>query len=326
MAMNVVDPAALYQIAQTGSLYTVNGNAPCYYEDQLDFMKSMINATYYQSQAINTAYNAGANSTSVTYPAGLGGSLKLVSRLIQGGLATKIYMLTLDGFDTHAQQDTRHPDLLTEFSGSVKAFFDDLTAGGKDQDVLCMTFSEFGRRVNNNGSLGTDHGTAAPLMMFGPALNGNGFIGDDVNLTDLDNNGNLKFKTDFREVYSTVLQDWLCASELTSDTILGGAYAKLNLGFDCVSVGQQEIKTVQKYHQLRYDNGKAFIFLNLPESSTVQLEVYDFIGRRMTTTNNEYYSKGLHTMRIPGIENWSTGAYVYRIYINGNMETGKLQR
>ena len=324
MAMNVVDPVSLYQIAQTGSLYTVGGNAPCYYEDQLDFMKSMINSTYYQSQAIQVAYNAGSNS--VSFPAGLGESLSLVSRLIKGGLQTKIYMLTLDGFDTHAQQDTTHPDLLVEFGDSVKAFYDDLLAGGKDQDVLTMTFSEFGRRVNDNGSMGTDHGTAAPLMMFGPAVNGNGFVGTDVNLADLDLSGNLKFSTDFRQVYATVLQDWLCINELTSDTILGGAYSKLSLGFDCTSLGVSEVKTAQKYHELRYNNGKAFIFLNLPDNSNVQLEVYDFTGKKVASTGNEYYSKGLHTMRIPGIESWATGAYAYRIYINSSVETGKLMR
>src|SRR5690606_9622432 len=149
-----------------------------------------------------------------------------------------------------------------------------------------LTFSEFGRRVNDDCSIGTDHGTAAPLMMFGPALNDNGFIGDDVNLTDLDFNGNLKHKIDFRQVYSTVLQDWLCANELTADTIMGGAYSKLVLGFDCLNVGQNELKTVQKYHQLRYDNNRAFIFLNLPESATVHLEVYDFIGRKVASTGN----------------------------------------
>ncbi len=324
MAMNVIDPITLYQIAQTGSLYTVTGNAPCYYEDQLDFMKSMINSTYYQTQTIKDAFNAGSNS--VTFPAGLGNSLSLVSRLIKGGLQTKIYMLTLDGFDTHAQQDTRHPDLLAELGDSVKAFYDDLQVGGKDQQVLTMTFSEFGRRVNDNGSMGTDHGTAAPLMMFGPAVNGNGFVGTDVNLSDLDVIGNLKFNTDFRQVYTTVLQDWLCVNELTSDTILGGTYSKISLGFDCTSVSVDEVKAVQQYHQLRYDNGRAFIFLNLPTDCTVQLEVYDFMGKKVARTNNEYYSKGLHTMRIPGFETWATGAYAYSIYINGNRETGKLMR
>lgn len=325
MAMNVIDPVTLYQIAQTGSLYTVGSNAPCYYEDQLDFMKSMINSTYYQSQAIQEAFNAGSNT--VSFPSGLGDSLSLVSRLIKGGLETKIYMLTLDGFDTHAQQDTRHPDLLVEFGDSVKAFYEDLQAGGKDQSVLTMTFSEFGRRVNENGSMGTDHGSAAPLMMFGPAVNGNGFIGTDVNLSSLDIYGNLQFTTDFRQVYTTVLQDWLCINELTSDTILGGSYSKLALGFDCASIGVNEVNAVQKYHQLRYDNnGTAFIFLNLPKECTVKLEVFSFTGKRVASTNNEYYSQGLHTMQIPGIESWATGAYAYIIYINGNSESGKFMK
>lgn len=324
MAMNVVDPDSLYQIAQTGSLYTVNGNQPCYYEDQLDFMKSMINSTYYQSEAINVAYNTGSNS--VSFPAGLGDSLSLVSRLIKGGLQTKIYMLTLDGFDTHAQQDVTHPDLLVELGDSVKAFYDDLQAGGKDQNVLTMTFSEFGRRVNDNGSMGTDHGTAAPLMMFGPAVNGNGFIGTDVDLSDLDLFGNLKYTTDFREVYTTVLQDWMCVNQLTSDTILGASYSKLSLGFDCTSVGVEEVQTILNYHQLRYNNNRAVIILNLPESSTVQLDVFDLTGKKVISTNNEYYSIGMHTMQIPGLDRLATGAYAYRLFINGGMESGKLMK
>ncbi len=324
MAMNVVDPDSLYQIAQTGSLYNVIGNQTCYYDDQLDFMKSMINSTYYQSEAIQIAYNNASNS--VAFPAGLGDSLSLVSRLIQGGLQTKIYMLTLDGFDTHAQQDTRHEDLLVELGDSVKAFYDDLQAGGKDNDVLTMTFSEFGRRVNDNASMGTDHGTAAPLMLFGPAVNGNGFVGNDVDLNNLDLYGNLNYTTDFREVYTTVLQDWMCINELTSDTILGASYNKLALGFDCASIGVNEITSAQKYHQLRYNNNKAVIVLNLPQSCTVQLEVYDLTGKKVVSTGNEYYSKGLHNMQIPGHDRLSSGAYAYRLFINGTMESGKMMK
>lgn len=324
MAMNVVDPDQLYQIAQTGSLYNVIGNQSCYYDDQLDFMKSMINSTYYQSEAIQIAYNNAANS--VAYPSGLGDSLSLVSRLIKGGLQTKIYMLTLDGFDTHAQQDTRHPDLLVELGDSVKAFYDDLQTGGKDNSVLTMTFSEFGRRVNDNGSMGTDHGTSAPLMLFGPAVNGNGFVGTDVDLSNLDVFGNMNFTTDFRQVYTTVLQDWMCINELMSDTILGASYTKLSLGFNCASIGVDEVTTVQNYHQLRYNNDRAVIILSLPQSCNVQLDVYDLTGKKVISTGNEYYSIGMHTMNIADLDKLSTGAYAYRIFINGSMESGKLMK
>lgn len=324
MAMNVVDPDALYTIAQTGQLYPVTGNAVCYYEDQLDFMKSMINSTFKQSESIHNAFTNGSNS--VAFPDGLGKAMELVSRLIKGGLNTKIYMLTIDGFDTHASQDDRHPDLLTELSDTVKALFDDLAVTGKDQNTLCMTFSEFGRRVNDNGSRGTDHGTAAPLMFFGPVLNGNGFIGNDVNLTNLDFNGNLIHTIDFRQVYATVLRDWMCADELTTDTILGGQYAKLSLGFDCTNVSSRDIKAIQHLHQLRYDNGMPFIHMNLPSGMNVKLEALDLLGRKVVSTDNDYYSEGSHRMEIPGIKNWTPGAYLYKIYFNGKMETGKMQK
>ncbi|GIV35100.1 MAG: hypothetical protein KatS3mg031_2635 [Chitinophagales bacterium] len=325
MAMNVIDPEALYQIAQSGALYPVSGTATCYYQDQVDFLKSMINTTFYQSQSIKAAYDAGRNN--VTFAGGeLGEALALVSRLIQGGLTTPIYMLTLDGFDTHAQQDTRHPELLTTFAGAVRSLFDDLEAGGMDRRVLLMTFSEFGRRVNDNGSLGTDHGTAAPLMVFGSVLNGNGFLGDDVNLVDLDNNGNLKHTVDFRQVYTTILQDWMCVDELTADTLLGGAYSRLALGFDCSTTRAAAVETVQRYHQLRYDNGIPFIVVNLPQSAHIKLEAYDLLGRTVASTSNDYYSAGLHKITFPGIGRWPAGAYAYRLYINGSMEGGKAQK
>ena len=325
MAMNVVNPEDLYNIAQTGSVYTVNGNAACYYDDQLDFLKGMINSTFTQSESIKVAYDAGSNATS--FPAGLGQSLSLVSRLIKGGLSTKIYMLTIDGFDTHASQDIRHPLLLTELADSVKAFFADLSVDGKDQHVLCMTFSEFGRRVFDNFSQGTDHGTAAPLMLFGPALDGHGFIGNDVNLNDLDFVSNLKHDIDFRQVYTTVLQDWLCTDELIADNVLGGSYARLSLGFNCNAVSAASYETAGNLHQLRYDHESIpFVHLRLTHSSNVKLEAYDVLGRKLASTNNEYFSAGTHNIEIPDIRRWTTGTYVYKLFINGKLEAGKLQK
>jgi len=190
-----------------------------------------------------------------------------------------------------------------------------------------MTFSEFGRRVFDNGSMGTDHGTAAPLLLFGTPVGGNGFIGDDVNLSDLDNDFNLKHKIDFRQVYTTVLQDWLCAEELTADTILGGSYTKLALGFNCVTSVVEKNPADLPYHQLRYlPDGTAFLFLNLPDSAQVKLEVFDFTGRKITNTPLDYFSKGLHSLPIPGFSQWPKGAYLYNLYVNGKTESGKLHR
>jgi uncharacterized protein (DUF1501 family) len=156
-------------------------------------------------------------------PAGsLSRSLQLISAMIAGDLGTRVYFASLGGFDTHAGQRGRHVALLTQLSAAVRAFYDDLKRQGNADRVLVMTFSEFGRRVAQNGSGGTDHGTAAPLFMFGNAVKP-GIYGAHPSLTDLDR-GDLKFGTDFRSVYATALSRWLGAD---SRAVLNGTFPTL---------------------------------------------------------------------------------------------------
>lgn len=156
-----------------------------------------------------------AKGTGANYPGtNLGRQLAMISAMIHAGLETRVYYATMGGFDTHAGQggsQGSHANLLRQFSDAVKAFYDDLGRTGHDQRVLTMSFSEFGRRVSQNGSNGTDHGTAAPMFLAGPMVRP-GLIGDHPSLTDLDN-GDLKFKVDFRSVYAGMLQDWLKADD-----------------------------------------------------------------------------------------------------------------
>lgn len=159
----------------------------------------------------------------VEYPrSGLGGQLAMVGSMIRAGMRTRIYYVTLGGFDTHAGQggaNGRHAQLLREFSTAVGAFYRDLKAQGNDGRVLTLTFSEFGRRVGQNASNGTDHGTAAPVFLFGPMVKP-GVANAHPSLTDLDQ-GDLKFTVDFRTVYAAILDDWMGAD---SRAILGGRY------------------------------------------------------------------------------------------------------
>ena len=144
------------------------------------------------------------------YPAtDLSRQLKLVAQIIASDLGTRVFMVTQSGFDDHADEAGAHPRLLAELSDAVAAFYADLGALRRADRVLLMTFSEFGRRPQENGSHGTDHGTAAPMLIVGGAVKG-GLYGETPSLTDLDN-GNLKFTTDFRSVYSTVLANWMGA-------------------------------------------------------------------------------------------------------------------
>jgi uncharacterized protein (DUF1501 family) len=144
----------------------------------------------------------------VTYPTdGFSQQLKLAAQLIGSHTGTRIIFVSLGSFDTHAGQRAQQDRLLGYLGNGLKAFYADLAAHGNAKRVLAMTFSEFGRRVTQNASNGTDHGTAMPLFVVGGAVRG-GVFGDHPSLTDLDN-GDLKFHTDFRAVYATVLESWL---------------------------------------------------------------------------------------------------------------------
>jgi uncharacterized protein (DUF1501 family) len=147
--------------------------------------------------------------------------LQVLAEVIVQGLGLRVGYVTLGGFDTHAAQAAEQAKLLQDLAESVSAFYSDLQAHGVAQNVVVMTWSEFGRRVEENASLGTDHGTAAPLFVFGNAVQG-GVYGEPPDLNSLDSAGNLKFTTDFRAVYATVLDRWLGAP---SAAVLGGSFA-----------------------------------------------------------------------------------------------------
>ena len=143
---------------------------------------------------------------------GLARRLELIAQIIKADFGTRIFYTSLDGFDTHANQLGTHAALLLELSDSIAAFHDDLSAAGQGDRVALLTFSEFGRRVLENASGGTDHGAAAPLFLVGP-VSKPGLVGAHPTLDDLDD-GDLKYHTDFRRVYATLAGDWLgCAPE-----------------------------------------------------------------------------------------------------------------
>jgi len=137
----------------------------------------------------------------------IGDKLRAVSRLILSGVKTRVYYVTLDGFDTHANQPDVHATLLRQWSEALSAFLARLEQSGQQDRVLVMTFSEFGRRVSENASQGTDHGAAAPMFLAGPRLP-KIIQGPNPDLSDLDD-GDLKYKIDFRSVYAAVLDSWL---------------------------------------------------------------------------------------------------------------------
>lgn len=172
----------------------------------LGFVSTSAQAAMAASERLESALSS--PDTSGDFPdTPLGEKLKIISRLILAGLGTRIYYVTLDGFDTHANQLEAHAALLRQWSDAVSSFCQSMERGGQRDRVLVMTFSEFGRRVAENASLGTDHGAAAPMFFAGPVF-ASQILGDMPSLSDLDD-GDLKFHTDFRDVYSVVVDQWL---------------------------------------------------------------------------------------------------------------------
>ena len=159
----------------------------------------------------------------------LGDGFRTVARMIQatrnGDTAAAVFQVGIDGFDTHAQQNQQggHADLWGDIDASLAAFHAELTAMGAADDVVVLVYSEFGRRVEENGSRGTDHGTAAPMFAFGNPVTG-GVYGPDADLVNLDGGDNLVHEVDFREVYSTIIERWLGGD---SSVVLNGTYTPI---------------------------------------------------------------------------------------------------
>ena len=191
----------------------------------LDFLTATARNAADSSDFVRQA--SAAYRTPVDYGIGnaFGGGLQRVAALINAGMKTRLYYVSYQGnsFDTHVQQGDVHSRLLMYTADAVRAFMDDIARIGRADDVAVLMFTEFGRRVEENGSLGTDHGTATPMFLFGKHVKG-GFYGQPPSLTDLDD-GNLKMTTDFRRVYATAIKEWLGYDD--PDVVLKGRFETL---------------------------------------------------------------------------------------------------
>jgi uncharacterized protein (DUF1501 family) len=204
------------KINRSGQLDDVNPDS------QLGFLMRTALDAQVSSDRIRAAV---AKTPLVRYPGGeLSRQLQIVGAMIRDAMNTRVYYTSLGGFDTHAGQPNSHANLLRQLGDSLNAFYKDLKAQGNNTRVLTMVFSEFGRRVAQNASNGTDHGTAAPMYFVGDMIRP-GILGNHPSLTDLDE-GDLKYNVDFRSVYTAVLEDWLKAP---AERILGKKYQKAQI-------------------------------------------------------------------------------------------------
>ncbi|RAJ11585.1 DUF1501 domain-containing protein [Arenibacter echinorum] len=334
----------LEQIAETGLQYSIEDSLfdNCMYSDQIKFLRGVSNVTNEYAGTIHEAYMRGANQIEYQNN-GFARQLALLARLIKGNLGTKVYMISMGGFDTHGNQPLAHERLMTQLSIAVDNFYDDLAFTQQDDKVLSMTFSEFGRRIFENGSNGTDHGKAAPTLFFGSGLNGSAFVGDHPSLDEPNGRGNLEYTMDFRNLYATVLAEWLCVDiPLVEQHIMDGyTYTPVNLGFNCSGVDFPDIVYSDGeptpptptdpimenptpdlinaiVHKPFYPTDSTpHIYLEMPFSAHVDIQLFNIMGQYLGSVFNEIMFEGSVEINIR--ERLSTylasGKYIYRIQV-----------
>jgi uncharacterized protein (DUF1501 family) len=303
------------------------------YGDTLSFVNETIKQTNAYAEVIKTAAETGNNLSSKYNSTDLSEKLKTVAQLISGGLKTKVYIVQIGGFDNHDNQvvegETKtgtHAELLEELSEAMAAFQDDLKLLNIDDKVLGMTYSEFGRRIRSNAGLGTDHGTAAPLFLFGNCAK-NQILGDEPEIdTQVDDQEGVQMQYDFRNVYSSILTDWLGATKQESTSILFENFDALplfksgcaaSLSTDNILTEKSEIK-VYPNPTSDYFNIKFF-----GTNERLKITLYNSIGAIVKEITNKNYSSIQHSIKVD-IQTLAKGNYFVHYQTKGISKTKKL--
>lgn len=301
-----------------------------YYGDELEYIRLVMNQSqeYYESLK-EAAENS--NNLSDKYPDNnnLADQLRIVARLIGGGLQTPVYVVTIGGFDTHSEQVDQndplqgfHALLLKRVSEAVCAFQDDLELMGVADKVCGMTFSEFGRTIGENGSFGTDHGAGAPLMVFGKGVNP-GIIGENPTIPAvIQDSEDLPMVHDFRQVYASVLQDWFGIENWQG--ILNGNYDVLPI-FKGTTNTEDLSRNSDSFNVRNYPNpvthSTTIAFMS--PGAHVVINLLDTQGRLVKKIAEGHYPAGLHQVRFDR-SSLTSGTYYYQVMLNGMAVTKKM--
>ncbi len=325
-SLAVVDPS------NPGSVdLGVEGDTPnnCYGRE-LSYIREVATQTNAYAGVIEDAASSGSNlSTKYADNNPLAQRLKTVAQLISGGLETKVYVVSIGSFDTHASQVEaddknagRHAVLFDYLSNAICAFQEDLEMQGLDQRVFGMTYSEFGRRIRQNESLGTDHGTAAPMIFFGSCVNPE-IIGDDPEIDrNVDIQEGVAMQYDFRSAYGTVLENWFGVDAEIVKNVMFEDYQSLPIIQGCEIVNNDE-KTFDFELSIAPNpvRDNAELRFTMEQSNHLRIEVYDAIGSRLEVLFDKKISSGTHSMNI-GFHKYKSGSYFVRL-ISGNTQKTK---
>lgn len=316
MGISMTDPNNFYNL--------INGvqdpapNTPAGFE--LGFIRSVARQTQQYANVIKSAALRVTQQNPYPTENSLADQLKIVARLIKGGLRTRVYMVSIGGFDTHAgqtQADTStgsHATLLLKLSDAIKAFMDDLKFLGVQRRVLGMTFSEFGRRIKSNSSTGTDHGAAAPVILFGEYVNP-GVVGANPTIpASATVNDNVPFQYDFRSIYASILEKWFCVNNTVLQSVLLRNFQSLPVikSNSCNSAFPDLTENlIIKNYPNPFTSSTTITFKT--EGGHTSVLIMDTLGRVIyTLIDQDYATAGQHTVTF-NADRFAAGVYYARL-------------
>jgi len=300
------------------------------------------------SQAISNAFNNGTNNCS--YPdTNLADQLKTVAKLISGGLSSKVYMVEIPGFDTHANQTEdvgdptgKHHELLHELSSAIEMFFNDLDSQGLADDVVGVTYSEFGRKAAENGNMGTDHGEVSPMFVFGKPVQG-GVLGINPDLSEATSDNNFQIETvqhDYRETFSTLIQNFMGASdEVVNTTFFNNTVDSSFTGFKIENLIKPSFEVPEQCFNSNIENDtdelslgdleldthsfKSHISLKASKNlaSLKSYEVFNHLGQLIH--DGEITESNSKTLKI-NLERLEAGDYILKVKSKGKIQRFKI--
>jgi uncharacterized protein (DUF1501 family) len=345
-AISIQNPEQFYDLITSVGGAPPESIANTHYGQELQWIMDIEEKSNQYAGRLKQVYEQGSNSANVTYPElyplnapsgriknRLAPQLKMIARLLSGGVKTKIFLARLGGFDTHAEQVEpydatmgTHAALLYHISSAMKAFQDDLKELDIEDRVLTMTFSEFGRRAYSNGSYGSDHGTSAPMFVFGKMVKP-GVTGTNPDLNNLDR-GNLRYQYDYRQVFTSAVVDWLEADSAAVDATLFSDWvdSRLNIIGNGITGTKEAFINERNYLQDCYPNpvkDRAVFGFRINGRSRVILQVLDTQGKLIEVVLDEEKEQGLHHVTYD-LQHLKPGTYIYRFQSGVIEETKKL--
>jgi uncharacterized protein (DUF1501 family) len=323
MGITLADPDTFFRLGRNQLDEAVPGGTP--YGEEYLFIRAIKEQSDKYSQRINDAFQGGTNIGSYSSTS-LSQQLRLVARLISGGLQSKVYMVYLGGFDTHSNQASAHARLLKTLSDAAEEFTTDLQNQGVSKRVVGLTMSEFGRRTRENGSSGTDHGTASVQFLFGEPVN-SGVLGQDPDFEVTDNSGDLLHNFDYRQIYSELLEHWF---ELPADDVtqlLGGRFTPLPLVRSATGARSPsaagDFSLAQNYPNPVSSSASTAIPFTLSSRAEVEIVLYDARGSVLASIASGSFEAGRHLARFSTF-GLPPGVYFYQLRVGGRKVSRKM--